>query len=160
MLDRPQLPVELARLDGAQHRREDRRQLGRLAGRDEATRDRGGDRAHRRREVGGVAQRRQRDRLRPLAARRDRALEAEAHRQRVAGQRQLDRLAGQGLRLAVKIGLGGARRLVAAAAAPPGRVAGLALGKRPPARPILPILRYDIGHPVPQQFLSPAYNPD
>jgi hypothetical protein len=88
------------------------------------------------------------------------AFEAEAQGQRVSGQRQLDRLARQGLGLAVEIGFGGARRLVAAAPAPPGRIAGLAFGKRPPARPILPILRYDIGHHSPVLFPSGTINPD
>jgi len=87
-----------------------------------------------------------RPRDRALAARRDRAGEAELERRRVAGKGLLDREPSEGLGLAVEIHLGRARRPIAAPRPPPGRVAGLAFAPRPPTRTSLRIFRLRIGH--------------
>jgi hypothetical protein len=97
-------------------------QLHRLARGNRTLGRRVGDRAHRTRQIGGVADRRHREFDRGFAIRPDDALEAQPQCCRVAGERQLDGFAGQHLTLA---GEQQPRRAVTWSRPPRGRPAGL-----------------------------------
>jgi hypothetical protein len=98
---------------------------------DRALRGGAGDRAHRRGEVGGGFDFRQRQGVGAPAARHD-VLESELQHCPVARQRALDQGVGERLGLAVQQRLGELRRGVARPHRPPGRIARHTLGKRPP----------------------------
>jgi hypothetical protein len=98
-------------------------QLHRLARGDRTLGRRLGDRGHRTRQIGGVADGRHRELDRALAIRPDDAFEAQPQCRRVAGERQLDGFAGQRLALAGEQQPSGAVDVVAAAPRPAGGVA-------------------------------------
>jgi hypothetical protein len=116
-----------------------------LARRDLALGERRGDRVHRQRDVAGrqpaalsrerALDRRQTGLHGALPARRQHASHAEPHCGRVAGERQLDGLARQRLRLAREKCRGGKCRLVAGTPSPAARVARSALFEGPPEHP-------------------------
>jgi hypothetical protein len=85
-------------------------------------------------DIGGGLDRRQGEFDRALAAWRQDALDAQPQRRRVACQRELDGLAGQGLGLALEQCRGDGR-FVARAGPAPGGMARAPLFERPPTRP-------------------------
>ena len=141
-LDQPQAALEVAGRDRPDKRVDHRRDRRRLARRDHAAGKRRGDRLHRDGNVGRALDRRQDELDRTFAALRQDAFDTEPHRPhgsspcaegpRVADERQLDDLAGQGLGLAREQCRGGDRRLVAAADPAAGGVVELAFSKRRP----------------------------
>src|SRR5438874_13779155 len=110
--EQPQALLEIARIDGADESVDQLRQLGRLPGGDRALRKRRGDRTDRRGDVGGILYRRQLNRYRTLAARRDRAIETKPHRPRVDCEGELNHPANARLGLVVKVQFDGSSLLM------------------------------------------------
>jgi hypothetical protein len=124
-------PIELGRLDRPDIGLDHLSQLHRLARGDRPLRRRGGHRRHRRREIGGTADRRHREFDGALAAGAENAFEAQPHRRRVAVERQFNGAPRQGLTLAREQKLCCAVDMVAAAARPARGVARLSSDKPP-----------------------------
>jgi len=129
-----QAALEIAGIDGANEDIDHSREGLGLARGQRPAGDGGGDRVHRRREVGGALNRRQHEVDGALAARPEDSFEDQSERGRVAAIGKLDGAPGQPLGLAVEQRLGGEARLVARPRQAPFRIPRLPFSKRPPAR--------------------------
>ena len=93
-LQLPQPVFKVARVDCPQKGFDHIGQRDPLAGSNGAAPDRSGDHFYRTQDIGCAVDRRQSELDRPFAAWRDSAVETEPQRGLIAGERQLDRLAG------------------------------------------------------------------